>query len=237
MSFYLLISRKQKRQLVDNVEKIKKIEDELKKKDRQIKKINKILKKIDKNFLLFLSIPIFVFAFFIPAIIITQITPPLNPIINMVIWLIFLIIAGFIAIQIQEKILSKHKGYQKTIKIFRTIKEKKNLLIKEKKILLNQLKAEDFFNIKERIKNVSLIDEMVHSFETRSQIRTESEILHATFKKLLSREVLSREERDGIHKLLDLYEKEKDMYIDQTREERIKKIVKTKENIVNIENE
>jgi hypothetical protein len=223
--------------LMDNIEKIKKIENELKKKEKQITRIEKIVKKIESKSLGIFGAFGFLFAFFVPAFVVVALVPLLSLLLHMTIFLVFFVIGVITPLIFHEKYLDRNKKYQRVRKIRSKLKQKRKLLLKEKDILFNQLSAEDFFNIKERIKNIPLIDEMVHSFETRSQIRTESEILHATFKKLLNKEVLSREERSGIHRLLDLYEKEKDMYIDQTREERIQNIVKTKEDIVNIENE
>lgn len=222
---------------MDNVEKIKKIENELKKKEKQIARIEKIVKKFESKSLGVFAAFGFLFAFFVPAFVVIALVPFLSMQLHMAIFLIFFIIGFTTPFVLHDKYLNRNKKYQRVRKIYSKLKEKRSLLLKEKDILFLQLSAEDFFNIKERIKNIPLIDEMVHSFETRSQIRTESEILHATFKKLLNKEVLSREERSGIHRLLDLYEKEKDMYIEQTREERIQNIVKTKEDIVNIENE
>lgn len=222
---------------MDNVEKIKKIESELKKKEKQIARIEKIVKKFESRALEVFGAFGFLFAFFVPAFVVVALVPFLSMQLHMAIFFLFFVIGFTTPFALQDKYLDKNKKYQRVRKIYSKLKSKRSLLLKEKDILLNKLKAEDFFNIKERVKDIPLIDEMVHSFETRSQIRTESEILHSTFKRLLNKEVLSSEERSGIHKLLDLYEKEKDIYIDQTREERIQNIVKTKEDIVNIENE
>jgi hypothetical protein len=223
--------------LMDNIEKIKKIENELKKKEKQITRIEKIVKKIESKSLGIFGAFGFLFAFFVPAFVVVALVPLLSLLLHMTIFLVFFVIGVITPLIFHEKYLDRNKKYQRVRKIRSKLKQKRKLLLKEKDILFNQLSAEDFFNIKERIKNIPLIDEMVHSFETRSQIRTESEILNSTFKKLLNKEVLSREERSGIHKLLELYEKEKDTYINQTREERIQNILKTKEDIVNIENE
>lgn len=222
---------------MDNVEKIKKIENELKKKEKQIARIEKIVKKFESRALEIFGAFGFLFAFFVPAFVVVALVPFLSMQLHMAIFFLFFVIGFTTPFALHDKYLDKNKKYQRVRKIYSKLKSKRSLLLKEKDILLNKLKAEDFFNIKERVKDIPLIDEMVHSFETRSQIRTESEILHSTFKRLLNKEVLSSEERSGIHKLLDLYEKEKDIYIDQTREERIQNIVKTKEDIVNIENE
>lgn len=222
---------------MDNVEKIKKIESKLKKKEKQIVRIEKIVKIIESRTLgVFVALG-FLLVFFVPAFVVIVFVPFFSMPLHMAIFFIFFIIGCAMPFALHDKYLNKNKKYQRVRKIHSKLKEKRSLLLKEKDILFSQLSAEDFFNIKERIKDIPLIDEMVHFFETRSQIRTESEILHATFKKLLNKEVLSREERSGIHRLIDLYEKEKDIYIDQTREERIQNIVKTKEDIVNIENE
>jgi ABC-type multidrug transport system fused ATPase/permease subunit len=223
--------------IMDNIEKIKKIENELKKKEKQIARIEKIVAKFETKVLGVFGFFGFLFSFFVPAFIVVTLVPLLSMTLHIAIFVVFFIIGFITPLAIHHSYLNGNKKYKRVKKIYSKLKQKRSLLLKEKEILFNQLSAEDFFNIKERIKNIPLIDEMVHSFETRSQIRTESEILNSTFKKLLNKEVLSREERSGIHKLLELYEKEKDTYINQTREERIQNILKTKEDIVNIENE